>query len=62
MKSEKGQMFSIFSCGAGSRTPADSMLADYINQEGKKQVQTGVFTTLNDKLLRRSIGIAEVLP
>jgi hypothetical protein len=35
VKSDKGQMFSIFSCAAGSRTPADSHLSVYLLQEGK---------------------------
>ena len=54
-------MFSIFGCEAGWVTPADSILSTYILNEGKEQVATtGVFTTLNNKLLRASIPDAEV--
>jgi hypothetical protein len=56
-----GQMFSIFGCEAGFVTPADSTLSAYILDDGKRQVATtGVFTTLNNKWLRRSIPNAEV--
>jgi hypothetical protein len=54
-------MFSIFGCQAGGVTPADCTLSAYILNEGKEQVaETGMFTTLNNKLLRASIRNAEV--
>ncbi len=54
-------MFSIFGCQAGGVTPADSTLSSYILNEGKEQIaETGIFTTLNNKLLRASIRNAEV--
>ena len=54
-------MFSIFGCQAGGVVPADSTLSAYILNEGKEQVaETGMFTTLNNKLLRASISDAEV--
>ena len=55
-------MFSIFSCAAGSRTPADSKLSVYLLQEGKEQVKnTGQFTTLDGDMLRINVKGAEVL-
>ncbi len=59
--SHTGQMFSIFGCRAGGAVTADSTLSVYILNEGKEQIaQTGMFTTLNNKLLRASIKNAEV--
>jgi len=54
-------MFSIFSCAAGSRTPAASKLAAYLLKEGKEQANSGQFTTLDGDLLRENISDAEVL-
>ena len=55
-------MFSIFSCAAGSRKPADSKLSVYLLQEGKEQVKnTGQFTTLDGDMLRINVKGAEVL-
>ena len=55
-------MFSIFGCQAGGVVLADSSLSTYILNEGKEQIaETGMFTTLNNKLLRASIENAEVL-
>ena len=63
VKSDEGQMFSIFSCAAGYMTLADSQLSVYLLQEGKNQAKnTGQFTTLDGDVLRMNIKGAEVLP
>jgi len=54
-------MFSIFGCHAGGVLPADSTLSTYILNEGKEQLAaTGMFTTLNNKMLHANIPNAQV--
>jgi hypothetical protein len=57
---KKSSKFFIFRCAADGTAEGTSALSEYILKEGKMQVaQTGVFTTLNDILLRRSNANAE---
>ena len=61
VKNKKSSKFYIFRCAADKSAAADTALSAYILREGKEQAKTGVFTTLNDILLRNSNVNAESL-
>lgn len=52
--SDRGQILFIFSCSAGGRTPADSTLTNYIEQDTFRHVKenAGKFKTLEGKRLK----------
>ena len=59
--SGKGQIFYIFSCTSGGRTPVDSQLSKCIEQVTIEQVKknNGVFKSLNSKELRLHLNETE---
>ncbi len=58
---EGGEMFEIFLCKPGNRTNLFLELSQYILDEGKRQAETGFFTTPKPKRLIKSIRGSEVI-